>query len=47
MSHQTRPQSFVAKLVSFPMGFLVKGMMRKVILQDLNDIKAAVERQDG
>jgi hypothetical protein len=47
MSHQIKPQAFVAKLLSFPMGLVFKGTIRKVILQDLNDIKAAVERQVG
>ena len=41
-SHESRPQGIVKKLMSLPM-FLFKGMMKKVILQDLNDIKAAVE----
>ncbi|MCB9182896.1 MAG: SRPBCC family protein [Flavobacteriales bacterium] len=41
--HETRPQSFAAKLKSLPMVFL-KGVIKKAILQDLNDIKAAVER---
>jgi hypothetical protein len=42
-SHDSRPQSIVAKLLSVPMGFLFKGVARKALLQDLNDIKAAVE----
>jgi hypothetical protein len=32
-----------ARLKSLPMG-LFKGVIRKAILQDLNDIKSAVER---
>ena len=44
MSHQIKPQAFIAKLLSFPMGLLFKGTIRKVILRDLNDIKAAVEQ---
>ncbi len=47
MSHQAKPQSLVAKLLSFPMGFVFKGAFRKAMLQDLNDIRAAVEKQQG
>jgi hypothetical protein len=45
MTHEIQPQAFVAKLLSFPMGLLFKGTIRRVILQDLNDIKNAVEHQ--
>lgn len=43
-SHESRPQSIVARL-SLPMLFLFKGVAKKAILQDLNDIKSAVERK--
>jgi hypothetical protein len=43
-SHETKPQGFVARIKSLPM-FLFKGMIRKALLQDLNDIKSAVERK--
>jgi hypothetical protein len=43
--HDSRPQRFVARLMSIPMGLLFKGVARKALLQDLNDIKSAVERQ--
>jgi hypothetical protein len=43
-AHDSRPQSFVKKL-SLPMLFLFRGVMKKAILQDLNDIKAAVEQK--
>jgi hypothetical protein len=43
-SHDTLPQGFVAKLKSTSM-FLFKGMMKKLILQDLNDFKSAVEKE--
>ena len=43
-SHDSKPQSIVARLMSIPMGLLFKGVARKAILQDLNDIKAAVEQ---
>ncbi|MBL7952641.1 MAG: SRPBCC family protein [Flavobacteriales bacterium] len=40
--HETQPQGFAARLKSLPMVFF-KGVIKKAILQDLNDIKAAVE----
>jgi len=43
-SHDSQPQSIVAKLMSLPMVFLFKGVAKKALLQDLNDIKAAVEQ---
>jgi len=44
-SHDSKPQSIVARLMSIPMGFLFKGVAKKALLQDLNDIKSAVERE--
>jgi hypothetical protein len=44
-SHESKPQGIVAKLLSIPMGFLLKGVAKKYLLQDLNDIKAAVEQE--
>ncbi len=44
--HETQPQGFVAKLKALPMVFF-KGMIKKAILQDLNDIKKAVEQTGG
>lgn len=41
--HETRPQGLVARLKALPLP-LFRGAIRKAILQDLNDIKAAVER---
>ena len=43
-SHDSRPQGIVARLKSLPMG-LFKGVVKKALLQDLNDIKSAVERE--
>lgn len=43
-SHDSQPQGFVAKLQTIPMALFFKGVIRKAILQDLNDIKAAVEQ---
>jgi len=43
-SHDSQPQGLVARLLSIPMGLLFKGVARKALLQDLRDIKAAVEQ---
>ena len=42
--HDSQPQGFVASLMSIPMSLLFKGVAKKALLQDLNDIKAAVEQ---
>ena len=42
-SHDTQPQGFAARLQSIPM-VLFKGVIKKALLQDLSDIKAAVEQ---
>jgi hypothetical protein len=42
-SHETNPQGIVARFMSIPM-FLFKGVAKKALLQDLNDIKSAVEK---
>src|SRR5689334_23124496 len=44
-THVAEPQSSIARVLSIPMGFLFKGMATKALQQDLNDIKAAVERR--
>ena len=43
-AHESQPQSVVARVMSIPMGLLFKGVARKALLQDLNDIKAAIEQ---
>jgi hypothetical protein len=43
-THDSKPQSIVARFQSFPM-ILFKGVIKKAILQDLNDMKIAVERE--
>ena len=43
-SHESKPQGIVAFL-SVPMLFLFKGVIKKALLQDLNDIKSAVEKE--
>jgi hypothetical protein len=42
--HDSQPQSIAAKLMAIPMGLLFKGVAKKALLQDLNDIKSAVEQ---
>lgn len=44
-SHDSQPQSIVAKLMSIPMVVLFKGVAKKALLQDLSDIKFAVEQE--
>jgi hypothetical protein len=43
-THETKAQGIVARLMSIPM-FLFKGVAKKALLQDLNDIKSAVEQE--
>ena len=43
-SHDSQPQGIVARLKSIPMVFF-KGVVKKALLQDLNDIKSAVEQE--
>ena len=42
-SHESKPQGVVARLMSIPMRLFFKGVAKKALLQDLNDIKVAVE----
>lgn len=41
--HESNPQGAAAKLMSIPMRLFFKGVMKKAVRRDLNDIKAAVE----
>jgi hypothetical protein len=43
-AHDSKPQGIVARLMSIPIGLLFKGVAKKALLQDLNDIKSAVEQ---
>jgi hypothetical protein len=43
-SHDSKPQGIVARLQSIPM-VLFRGVVRKAIMQDLNDYKSAVEQE--
>jgi hypothetical protein len=44
-SHDSQPQGTVTRLLSIPMGVLFKGVAKKALLQDLIDIKSAVEKE--
>ncbi|HEX5068660.1 MAG TPA: SRPBCC family protein [Vicinamibacterales bacterium] len=44
-THDSRPQGLMAKMMSIPMALFFKGVAKKAIQQDLDDIKAAVERR--
>ena len=46
-SHDSQPQGIAARLMSIPMGLFFKGVIKKHLLQDLNDIKAAVEQESS
>lgn len=43
--HDSLPQTLAARLMAIPMRLFFKGVARKALLRDLNDIKAAVERR--
>lgn len=43
-THESRPQSIAARLQSIPM-VLFKGTIRRALLDDLDDIRTAVERR--
>ena len=43
-AHETKPQGIAATLKATPM-FLFKGVVKKALLQDLNDYKSAVEQE--
>jgi hypothetical protein len=42
--HDSQPQTLVARFMSIPMGLFFKGVAKKALLQDLSDIKSAVEK---
>lgn len=44
-SHESLPQGLKARLKVIPMALFFRGTIRKAILQDMGDIKAAVERR--
>ena len=47
MEFKGEPQSFGAKLMYAITGFMFKGATQKALLQDLQDIKVAVEKQNN
>lgn len=47
MTHESKAQGFLARLLSILPGFVLKRAMKNAILKDLNDIKAADEQQGG
>ena len=46
-THVSVPQTLGAKLMSIPMKLLFKGVAKKALLQDLRDLKSAVEQQSS
>jgi hypothetical protein len=42
--HDSQPQTFATKIMAIPMSLFFKGVAKKALVQDLNDIKAAVEK---
>ena len=44
-AHDSQPHGIVARFMSIPMTLFFTRVIKKAILQDLNDIKAAVERE--
>lgn len=43
-THISQPQGLVAKLMSIPMSLFFRGVAKKAVMQDLVDIKTAVEQ---
>ena len=41
-SHESQPQTLMARLQMIPMALFFKGVIRKAILQDLHDVSVAV-----
>lgn len=44
-AHDSQPQTIATRLMAIPMGLLFKGVAKKALLQDLNDIKFAIEHK--
>ena len=47
MSHQTKPDALIAKILAPIMGLAFKRSLRKILVQDLSDIKGEVEKRGG
>jgi len=44
-SHHSKPQGIVARWMSIPMKLFFKGVAKRALMKDLNDIKSAVEQK--
>lgn len=42
--HDSQPQTLGSRIMSIPMAIFFRGVAKKALLQDLNDIKSAVEQ---
>jgi uncharacterized membrane protein len=47
MEFGARPQNFIARLMSATMGWMFKGATEKALLQDLQDLKTAIEAEES
>ncbi len=45
MSIESKPQTLMAKLIGVPMMVVFKGSLKKMLMKDLKDIRAAAERK--
>lgn len=45
--HDSEPQTLGTRIMSIPMALFFKGVAKKALLQDLNDIKSAVEQKSS
>ena len=43
-THESIPRTFLARLQAIPMALFFKGVMRRALLRDLDDIRSAVEK---
>ena len=44
MTFEGRPQSFMAKVMTLTLGWMMTGMIRKCVGEDFNDLKAVAEQ---
>lgn len=45
--HDSQPQTLGTRIMGIPMALFFKGVAKKALLQDLNDIKSAIERKSS
>jgi hypothetical protein len=43
--HDSQPQTLGTRIMGIPMALFFKGVAKKALMQDLNDIKSAIERK--